>query len=325
MNEKERNELLKNDPFLKLWEDNYYRNITMGHFSEERTKPVMFLVNTRKYSNVPVVLVAAGPSLDKNICYLKDKQQNCIIVCADVVLFKLLENGIKPDFVVNVDPHESITRFFENLDTKDLTFVCPTTTNPKTIQSWKGRIFYYNQTDILGTPKGDTLKRITRSTEKWGSILNRYFVGATMLQFSTVFNPSQVILLGYDFAYTDGKAFCDGFLDIKIYHNEHPVGSEEHKNMIEILKAQEIHKDVEFHFPGKESIWTSHTLKFYKDTFFELATRLGVPITNSTEGGILKGFETIPLKNSLEKYCQGPIDKGDVFAIPKRKRKRRNK
>jgi hypothetical protein len=326
MDEATKQELLKNDPFIKLWANNYAENFTLGYLGESRAKPVLFLKNTGKYLNFPVVLVAAGPSVDKNIKDLKDKQDNCLIVCADVVLFKLIENGIKPDFVVNIDPHESVSKFFSFLDTSDLCLVCPTTVNPKTIKAWKGKILYFNQTDVPNTPKGDALKRITAPTIKWGEILNRFFIGATMLQFVALFRPSYVILVGYDFAYSGGKAYCDGFLDIKIHHAEDPVGSEEHSKMIEKLKNEEMKKDIYIKGAlGGESLWTSNVLHFYLKVFKELAAALKLKLVNSTEGGILMGLPQVPLATSLERYCPSKLNKVDPFEIPHRKRKRRNK
>ena len=321
--EQEINELLKNDPFIKLWENNYSHNFLEEHFNKATVRPLMFLVNTAPYQRIPVVLVVAGPSIDKNIKVLKQYENNAIIVCADVILFKLLEHGIKPDFVVNVDPHASITRFIAHLDTSDLCLVCPTTTNPKTLETWKGRIFFYNQTDVANNPKGLALKRITRSTQGWGSIFNQFFIGATMLQFSAILRPSIVILAGYDFAYTDNKAYCDGFMHLKIYTDWGSIEAEGHGDVIKQLEKDELKKELEVQLSNKTSIWTSKTLHFYKQSFMMLVQSLRIPIINSTEGGILVEVPNIPLEKAMQTHCSSPIVKKDVFALPKRKRKRR--
>ena len=311
------------DPFIKLWEDNYNRNLSGGLLASPKTRPLIFLANNLPYSNIPVVLVVAGPSVDKNIQHLKDYKDNCIIICADVVLFKLLEHGIKPDFVINVDPHESITRFWKSLDTSDITLICPTTTNSNTIKCWQGKIFFYNQMDIEGSAKGEALKKLIKPTKNWGNIFNRFFIGATMFQISTIFRPSSIILVGYDFGFTDGKAYCDGFLDLKIYHLEDPEGSPEWQRIINSFKAAEIRKDAEVKISPTESIWTTKELLLYKRTFVSLITSVKLPVINSTEGGILVEIPRIPLKQSLTKYCSNPIEKSDTFSLKKRKRKKK--
>ena len=201
-------EQYRTDPFIELWKNNYNTNLSEGLLASAKARPLVFLANSLPYSNIPIVLVVAGPSIDKNIGYLKEYKDKCIIICADVVLFKLLEHGIKPDFVINVDPHESIIRFWKSLDTSDLILICPTTTNPITIQYWKGKIFFYNQVDIEGSSKGEALKKLIKPTKNWGSVFNRFFIGATMFQIATIFKPLSIILVGYDFGFTDEKAYC---------------------------------------------------------------------------------------------------------------------
>lgn len=323
MNRDEIKKILANDPFLKLWEENYNENCRLGYLSKVNTKPLAFLTHTGIYNSIPVVLVVAGPSLDKNIHHLKEYVNNCIIVCADVVMFKLLENGITPDFVVNIDPHESISRFFEKCDTSNSTLVCPVTTNPKTLEIWRGNIFFYIQDDVKESAKGQTLKRISKNIKSWGTIVNRYFVGAAMLQFAAVLNPSVVILVGYDFAYTDDKPYCDGFMDIKLVHTENPVGSEEHTKMIEKLKSLEMKKELEIKVSADKSVWTSRTLNLYKVTLLRLMQIMKFPIINSTEGGILLEITRIALKSSLNSYCTEPIEKFKEYTVQKRKKRRK--
>jgi len=323
VNTPEVSEQLKNDPFLTLWKNNYNENQSKGYLSNNKTRPLLYIKNTKPYAHKPVVIVAAGPSLDKNIHLLKEYQNNCVILCADVTLFKLLQNDIKPDFVVNIDPSDSLRRYWVNLDTTNLTLVCPTTVSSRTLETWRGNVYFFNQSDVAGSPKGNLLKKLIKPTEGWGVLFNRYFVGATMFQFLTYLSPSVVILIGHDFGYTDNKAFCDGFLDLKIHHDEHPVGSPEHTYMLEKLKKEEIKKDVLVKISPTESIGTSNALHLYKNTLLELIRAARLPVINSTEGGIMTEIAKMSFKDSLERFCKNPINKFDTFAMQKRKHKRR--
>jgi len=318
-------EILKNDPIIKLWKDNYNTNLSRGYLSGNRARPLTLLLNTLPYQNIPIVLIVAGPSLDKNIKQLKEYTDKCLIICADVVLFKLIEYEIFPDFVVNIDPHESIQRFWIGINTSPYTLICATTSNPINIEAWKGRLIYYNQSDVKNTPKEETLRKLTKPTKGWGTLFNRFFIGATLLQIADIFRPSAVILLGYDFAFTDNKAYCDGFLDRKIYHLEDPEGSPEWEKAINRLKKEEVKKELDVSIPGGKHIWTTKTLKLYKNTFVKLTKTRCYPIINSTEGGILIEIEQIPLIQSLQTYCKDIIIRKDVFEIPKRTKRRRKK
>ena len=60
------------------------------------------------FAGMPAVVVAAGPSLDRNIHWLQKLQNYAVLIVVDVALPSLLRQGIEPDFVVSVDPREYV-------------------------------------------------------------------------------------------------------------------------------------------------------------------------------------------------------------------------
>jgi len=144
-----------------------------------------------------------------------------------------------------------------------------------------------------------------------------------MLQIAKVLELRPAILIGYDFAYTDGKAYCDGFLERKIYDDLYNPNTQEHKEQLEKLKKMEIKEGIRTRDLNGGFIQTTKQFQFYKTRFIKLKEELNIPIVNSTEGGILLGVPCMKLQRSLEKFCSDEIDKKDIFKIPKRKRKKR--
>lgn len=320
-------EQLKKDPILEKWINNYSKNLENNTFSCEKTRPLRFLQKTVPYWNIPIILVAAGPSLDKNLHILKKYQKNAIILSADVIFFKLLENDIIPNFVVNIDPASDFIRFWEGLDTTVSTLICPTTAHPDVLDMWKGKKFFFNQADVKGSYKDIVLKKLVKATEGFGAVLNRFFIGATMLQIASIFNPKPVILVGYDFAYTDGKAYCDGFLDRKIYDDTTEYGSPEHTENIKKLKAMEVNANVDMNDIYGNLIKSNKTLVFYRNSFLELIHRILKMqyVINATEGGILTSVPNLPLEKCLTVYCTKELPEKDLFKIEKRKRKNKRR
>jgi len=314
---------VKQDPIIKKWIKNYNANYNSGIFIGDRVKPFAFIQNTRPYAGKPCVLIVAGPSVDKNISILKNFQKNVIILAADVILYKLLENGIQPDFVVNIDPSDMFVRFWNDQNTSELTLMCPTSTHPDVLNAWKGRYIFFNQADISRSEKGKTLREITKRTGGFGSIFNKFFIGATMLQIAKIMELQPAILIGYDFAYSDGKAYCDGFLERKIYDDLYNPETPEHIKQLKKLKKMEIREEVKTRDINGKFIQTTKQFQFYKNSFLKLKEALNIPIVNSTEGGILLGVPCMRLQKSLEKFCLNEINKKDIFKIPKRKRKRK--
>lgn len=327
MNKDELAEKLKNDPFIKIWNKNYNQNFREGLFSTEDARPLSLLIRNKPYWGLPTVLVAAGPSLDKNILNLKEYQKKAIILVADVVFYKLVENDIIPDFVINIDPSNMFVRFWRDLDTSISTLVCPTTANPDAIKTWQGKKVFFNQLDVPKSAKGEALKRLVKPTEGFGSIFNQFFVGATMLQIASLFNPKPAILMGYDFAYTGGKAYCDGFLDRKIYDDTLPPGSPEQLEHIRKLRAGEVKANSKVPDIYGIPLITNRTLIFYRDSFLNLIHKsLKLRhIVNCTEGGILTGVPNRKLKDVLSDCCKDEISKKNIFQINKRKRKKKGR
>lgn len=307
---------LSKDPILAKWKANFTENFTVKLFDSDRSRPFNFLINNNHYDKKPFVLVAAGPSLDKNLAYLKDYQDKCVIICAEVILFKLIENGIRPDYVVTIDPSEQFTRFLAGIDTADMTYICPTTVHPSVASVWKGKFVFFSQEDAPGSAKEKLLSSI--AIPGWTKLYNSYFVGATMYQIAQLLNASSIALVGYDFAYTDNKAYCDGFLERKIYDDTTPEGSPEWLENIARLKEQEISKDY-YVTIGDAKIYTTQLFHLYKMTLLQLIFKYKKLIFNCTEGGIFTEISQLPLKAFCSQFCTTTFSKPKGFTFKKRR------
>ena len=332
MNPDEIKIMTKKDPFIKYWGTNYARNLEKKVFNWDHARPLVFLQNKMPYSKKPMVLIAAGPSLDKNIHILKEYQNKCIICCVDVILFKLIENGIKPDYVLNIDPNLELTSGWRDLrgswyHTENITLIAPTTTHYELLESWGNGIIFYNQTDKPDNHKGVFLKKLTQTTIGFGTLENNFFIGATMLQFSTFFNPSVVILMGYDFAFTDNKIYCDGVVERKAAFLLHYSLNEQNRidyiNLLntEIMKTSDLVAQL-----GDEQIKTTRLFRLYKDTLKGLIDKYKMLVVNCTEGGIFTDIPIPPLQIALDIYCKEEFKKytlDDLAQIKRPRRKRR--
>lgn len=307
---------LENDPVIKQWTANYNDNMFNKRFERENIKSLYALHQGFYYNKVPVVMLAAGPSLDYNIKELKLYQQNVIIGCVDMALYAVQQAEIIPDFVISVDSSIYISEMWKACNTESLTLICPTTTHPETIDCWKGNIFLFNQLDLKDDPKGIALNNLVQPTLNYGGILNRFFVGATALQVLEMFKPNLMILAGCDFAYREDKVYCQGVLEARL---QHLAGTPEY----EIEKDFRIKRALDAAFT-LDGIMTSEILSgLYINTFFGVIQGLRLNVINSTEGGILN-YNNMPLKESLKKYCFNKIRKQDVSKpkIQKRKKKK---
>ena len=56
------------------------------------------------FADIPTLILAAGPSLDRILPKLKDLREHCIIIAVDTAVRACVRAGVEPDFIVLVDP-----------------------------------------------------------------------------------------------------------------------------------------------------------------------------------------------------------------------------
>lgn len=302
------------DPIIQRWISNYKTNKDSKIFDQSNSKPLIYLYNNFYYNQQPIILISAGPSLDDNISKVKSYQNNAIIICVDLALYAVQQAGITPDFVVTVDSSEYISEMWKICDTRDLKLVCPTTTHPWTISNWEGSFFFYNQMDDPHDPKGFVLSHLVQPTAHYGNIPNKYFVGATALQFLQLFRPSVTILAGYDFGYKENKIYCKGVMESRVHYL---YGTDTYN----IEKEKKIKKVLEDAITVDGVLTSEMMSDLYLKTFLYIVQVMKLKVVNSTEGGILN-LNNMKLEDSLNEYCNSPIKKWDTTKIKKRKRRK---
>ena len=157
-----------------------------------------------KFKDYPVISVAAGPSLDKNFHLLKDIQDKCVIIAADAVLEKLLDNGIRPHIVTCLERVVLTYQvFFSNAVEKyrdecsKILLVAQSVTVPWVSGRWPGPVSVIGKMDSPG--------------DEW--LVGRIYNGSTMSSGSSVahmnivlsklIGSSALAMIGQDLAYAE--------------------------------------------------------------------------------------------------------------------------
>lgn len=96
------------------------------------------------FKNIPILYIAAGPSLDQNIEWIKKNQDKFFIVTIGSVYSKLLNKGIKVDLVTTLDEQKWLKKkqFPDSLIEKiesNTVFLSSAVTTPKTLESLKNK------------------------------------------------------------------------------------------------------------------------------------------------------------------------------------------
>tara|TARA_B100001093_G_scaffold451579_1_gene459122 strand:+ start:628 stop:2163 length:1536 start_codon:yes stop_codon:yes gene_type:complete len=144
------------------------------------------------------VVVGAGPSLDYTLPLLRTGLVKPVIIAADSSLRALNKLGIKPDFVVSIDPNKD----FANCSTPDF---CPgivilsSQSHPSWRDAWKDKVRFSSGRVLTEDWLAENGIGKTPFTAKSNS-------GLTALSFADFLNPAVVIMVGMDLSGGKGGA-----------------------------------------------------------------------------------------------------------------------
>lgn len=173
---------------------NFYMNTSESALESVRSAKELRSV----FEGHDVLFIAAGPSLEENIPYLKELSQKYIVVAVGTVLKRLTRLGIKPDYVVMTDAQHNMMNQISGVDTSELSLIYLPTVYYEVLNVWEGAKYMALQKDfepseVMAQKNSDIL------FETGGS------VSTLALDIAIRFLSRRIICMGLDLAYVDNK------------------------------------------------------------------------------------------------------------------------
>jgi len=249
----------------------------------------------------PAIVVAAGPSLARNIDLLAAPglRDRCVIIAVQTVLRQLLDRGVRPHFVTALDYHEISRRFYEGLSAEaveGITLVAEAKANPAIVQAFPGalRMPHEASAELMlgarpdGRPRGEI--------EAGATVAHLAYYLARHL------GCDPVILVGQDLGFTDGQYYARGAAIHDVWAAE--LGP------FRTLEMQEWERIVRMRGNLRRAqddrgrpIYTDDQMSTYLAQFerdFMADVERGRTVIDATEGGVRKAHTTIAtLKEAL--------------------------
>lgn len=248
--------------------------------------------NTKKLSDViphsgAAILVAAGPSLNKNIQELKKAKNKAFILAVDTAIRPLINAGIKPDAFLTLDPHK-LLKLIEIEGSETIPVIAPTCARTAMLDRQTGKKIFYNDGYLLPSHLYRMHKKEFLDVSSGGSVACSAFSLLYKMNFDTI------ILVGQDLAYTGNKSHADGTFADK-------MKEEDTRNMIMVKGNYE------------DKVPTLRNLRIYLDWFSNYITGAkkyyDFRVINATEGGAyIEGTELMTLKEAIEENCTQETD-----------------
>lgn len=230
--------------------------------------------------NYPVIIVSAGPSLDKNVQYLKEAKNKAYIIVVDTALKTVLRAGITPDITVTIDPIKPLI-LFEDDRIKNLPMVVYTSSNKDVLKNHQGRLFFFDGSEYCA----DIYKKygkIISTLTSGGSVSDIAFSLAQFIGFK------KMILMGLDLGYPENKTHT--------------------KDAYDMAKTVDVSNGKGFEVEDiyGNRIWTVASMDKYRRWLeMQIEKHSELKVIDATEGGAkIRGTEIITLQEAIERECK---------------------
>ncbi len=246
-------------------------------------------------TEIPTIIVSAGPSLDKNIHLLKKAQGKAFIIAVDASIRTVIRSGVRPDMLCSIDPN-SPERFFDGLDLNDIFWSCTRLSNPDILNKYAKYIFYHGYfsqewNEALEKELGYPFPSLVSG----GSVSTEAFMLALYLGFR------KIILIGQDLAFTGGVSHTKGIEGALGDNDEYIQG----RHIVEVEGIDGTMLETDF------QMW------YYKQ-WFERAIRINesaIRVIDATEGGAkIEGTEIRSFEETIASECKQELD---IYQIEK--------
>lgn len=227
-----------------------------------------------------VVIVAAGPSLDKNISLLKNKPEDVVIVATGTVFRKLIKMEVDIDYLIVSDANARVYSQIRGLEHETIPMIFLSTAYHGFAKNYHGaRYIVYQQ----GYEKAEEEagKQIFRLYQTGGSVVT------VALDICLQMECESVTFVGLDLAYTDNLAHAEGT-------------SRRVANDIEDLpKVKGYALDEKGSIVDTE-VYSSHLFDLYRNWLERRLRNTNIPVYDATEGGsVIQGMRIAMLKDVL--------------------------
>ncbi|MFL1705409.1 motility associated factor glycosyltransferase family protein [Campylobacter sp. MOP7] len=239
------------------------------------------LVKKRHNLMDTAIIVATGPSLDKQLDTLKKFAPYATVISLDASYPILLKHGIKPDYVTSIERVVATSSFFKHKNKefdKDIYFIVASLTHKQTIKNILPRRLVLT---IRPQPS-----EFIFNLKKYGYLGIGHSTANQAYQLARVLGHKNIVLIGQDLAFApDGKSHATGHAFAQ---------AEEHL----YTKA----------YGGEGEVRTTYVWDKFKNQFekdIEESKKEDIATYNCTEGGArIEGAIEKPFLEVMDKLCK---------------------
>ncbi len=147
--------------------------------------------NCKFFNNVPILYIAAGPSLDENMDWIKKNQDKFFIVTIGAAYKKLIANDIKIDIIATLDESDILEKL--QFDDESVSKISKNTIILASVMTNEKILKKFNPDNLF-------LFEIFTSFHLKNIVFDGFSIGEVVLAILINLNPANIYLIGLDLA-----------------------------------------------------------------------------------------------------------------------------
>lgn len=278
--------------FQKLWIYNIIKNTN----SFINYPGIINFFNCCK--DVPVIVVGAGPSMNKTMPLLKKVKNNLIIIAVDSIYKNLIKNDIIPDFVVSVDPQLLNGYNFSYLKKGSTILITEPSVSTFTLRNYKGPAVFCSSVFPL-------VKWIEGFYKKKGELDMGGSVSTTAFDLACKLGGNPVILVGQDLSFNGIESHIKGSLQ-----EQYKLRRSDKFNSFSRMSYMHVRTKLSTYTKGNyiEKVLTDKRLLMFLWWFEQKIKTINIKCINATASGAhIEGTELLSFNDVIEKYRKNDL------------------
>jgi len=253
-----------------------------------------------KFQGYPSLIIAAGPSLDRNIREIKKAKGKAIIIAADTALPSLLNHDIVPDFVTSIDfnapTYEKIADTALDHRIRDINLICTSWVATSVSKTFPAKTIFWAFGDNALESWIRSSIGGTMAIAGAGTVAHLNFLTAKTL------GCDPVIFVGQDLAYSYSKEHAS---DV-VFTGTQPIAK--------ILEHAVWVKGV-----NEPNVPTTREMHGFRILFEQWIKNSDGRVVNATEGGAwIEGAEHMTLSEAIDLFCNEDVSMNLPFETKKK-------
>jgi len=248
----------------KLLDDNFKENKSHNY------PMINEFINKYINTNKPYIITAAGPSLDFELDLVEKYRDEFNIISVGSSLKAIMNNEIKPDAIVILDGKEVVRKQLMGYENEDIPLCFSSSASRGAVNAYNGPKYIFN------VEKENEIIIKTRGT-----------VAVSAIDIAVKCNAKEIILLGQDLAFINGKSHTSMFE--KVYGFKDNV-KEDHKN------------ETVLGVDGNLLATTKGYMMFKNKIESLINENKNIKFINCSKGAQIKGTEHMILEEYINKY-----------------------